>query len=89
MGVNTRHWPDANTAATLTQHTQHQPYGGTMDKTDAVLIPREVVERAVWKARIEFSRATGRGRTPSNPNECWTEFNQLAAYLRWRESTGD
>jgi hypothetical protein len=58
-----------------------------MDKTDAVLIPREVVERALWKARIEYSRVTGRGRTPSPPNECWSEFLQLAGYLRQQQST--
>jgi hypothetical protein len=60
-----------------------------MDKPDAVLIPREVVERAVWKARIEFSSATGRGRTPSPPDYCWAEFLELASYLRRQESTGD
>ena len=50
--------------------------------TDGVVIPRAVLERAYWKAQIEYSRATGGQGVISHPDECWSEFQALRGYLK-------
>jgi hypothetical protein len=50
--------------------------------TDYVSIPRSVVERALWKARIEYVNvANAQGSDPGPPSECWAEFERLADAL--------
>lgn len=45
--------------------------------TETVTIPRDVVERALWKAKIEYDR----GQVYVAEDENWAEFERLAEYL--------
>jgi hypothetical protein len=45
---------------------------------DMVEVPREVLERAVWKARQVFASLC---LTLRDPGETWSEFEALGAYL--------
>ena len=49
---------------------------------DLMLIPRSVIERALFKARIEYERGAERaGHNEPAPGECWAEFERLADHL--------
>lgn len=48
-----------------------------------VLIPRDVVVRALRKARSEYVRvAEEQGTDPGPEDECWVEFEYLAEVMR-------
>jgi trimethylamine:corrinoid methyltransferase-like protein len=52
------------------------------EATDRVSIPRDVLERALRKARIEYVRlAQLQGTDPGEEWETWAEFQRLAEYL--------
>ena len=51
--------------------------------SDLVSVPREVVLRALHKARIEYVRGAEQdGQDPGPDDECWAEFEALASYVR-------
>ena len=60
----------------------HLRLRGTGSDPDSVVIPRAVVERALWKAQVEYSRATGGQGVISDRDECWAEFQALSGYLK-------
>jgi len=55
---------------------------GGGDIMATVMVPREVLIRALAKARIEYTRvAAQQGIDPGALDECWAEFERLAEYI--------
>lgn len=55
---------------------------------DTVAIPRELVERAVTKARLLYIEACERdGDDIGHDTECWAEFEDLQDYLDIKEDS--
>lgn len=48
----------------------------------AVMVPREVLVRALTKARILYIGSCAKnGHDPGPDDECWAEFERLAEYV--------